>query len=70
MPAWPEVLAFAEHAEALGLDSVWVCDHFLSGPPAQPVGCVNPVMLLVGTRGLVRRAGRVGGPWTRRKSDR
>jgi alkanesulfonate monooxygenase SsuD/methylene tetrahydromethanopterin reductase-like flavin-dependent oxidoreductase (luciferase family) len=36
MPAWPEVLAFAEHAEALGLDSVWVCDHFLSGPPGQP----------------------------------
>jgi alkanesulfonate monooxygenase SsuD/methylene tetrahydromethanopterin reductase-like flavin-dependent oxidoreductase (luciferase family) len=36
MPAWPDVLAFAEHAEALGLDSVWVCDHFLSGPPGQP----------------------------------
>jgi alkanesulfonate monooxygenase SsuD/methylene tetrahydromethanopterin reductase-like flavin-dependent oxidoreductase (luciferase family) len=36
MPAWAEVLAFAEDAEALGLDSVWVCDHFLSGPPGQP----------------------------------
>jgi alkanesulfonate monooxygenase SsuD/methylene tetrahydromethanopterin reductase-like flavin-dependent oxidoreductase (luciferase family) len=36
MPAWAEVLAFAEDAEALGLDSLWVCDHFLSGPPGQP----------------------------------
>jgi alkanesulfonate monooxygenase SsuD/methylene tetrahydromethanopterin reductase-like flavin-dependent oxidoreductase (luciferase family) len=36
MPSWEEVLAFAQRAEALGLDSVWVCDHFLSGPPEQP----------------------------------
>jgi probable F420-dependent oxidoreductase len=36
MPAWADVLAFAEDAEELGLDSVWVCDHFLSGPPGQP----------------------------------
>jgi alkanesulfonate monooxygenase SsuD/methylene tetrahydromethanopterin reductase-like flavin-dependent oxidoreductase (luciferase family) len=36
MPTRAEVLAFAEDAEALGLDSVWVCDHFLSGPPSQP----------------------------------
>jgi alkanesulfonate monooxygenase SsuD/methylene tetrahydromethanopterin reductase-like flavin-dependent oxidoreductase (luciferase family) len=32
MPTWPQVRAFAEHAEAVGLDSVWVCDHLLSGP--------------------------------------
>ncbi len=36
MPSWPDVRAFAAHAEALGLDSVWTCDHFLSGPPGQP----------------------------------
>jgi alkanesulfonate monooxygenase SsuD/methylene tetrahydromethanopterin reductase-like flavin-dependent oxidoreductase (luciferase family) len=36
VPAWAEVLAFAEHAEALGLDSVWVCDHFVSRPPGNP----------------------------------
>jgi alkanesulfonate monooxygenase SsuD/methylene tetrahydromethanopterin reductase-like flavin-dependent oxidoreductase (luciferase family) len=36
MPAWADVLAFAEDAEELGLDSVWVCDHFLSEPPGQP----------------------------------
>jgi alkanesulfonate monooxygenase SsuD/methylene tetrahydromethanopterin reductase-like flavin-dependent oxidoreductase (luciferase family) len=37
IPTWPQVLAFAEHAEALGLQSVWVCDHFVSRPPGQPV---------------------------------
>jgi alkanesulfonate monooxygenase SsuD/methylene tetrahydromethanopterin reductase-like flavin-dependent oxidoreductase (luciferase family) len=31
--SWPEILAFARHAESVGLDSVWVCDHFLSSPP-------------------------------------
>jgi probable F420-dependent oxidoreductase len=33
---WPEVLAFARHAEAIGLDSVWVCDHLVSNPPDRP----------------------------------
>ena len=36
VPSWPEVLAFTEHAEALGLQSVWVCDHLISGPPGRP----------------------------------
>lgn len=36
MPSWAEVRAFVEHAEAIGLDSVWVCDHLLSGPEGQP----------------------------------
>ena len=33
MPTWPQVRTFGQHAEAVGLDSVWVCDHLLSGPP-------------------------------------
>jgi probable F420-dependent oxidoreductase len=36
MPSWPEVRAFVERAETIGVDSVWVCDHFLSGPAGQP----------------------------------
>jgi alkanesulfonate monooxygenase SsuD/methylene tetrahydromethanopterin reductase-like flavin-dependent oxidoreductase (luciferase family) len=32
MPTWPQVLGFGQHAEAVGLDSLWVCDHLLSGP--------------------------------------
>jgi probable F420-dependent oxidoreductase len=37
MPSWAEVLAFAQHAETLGLESVWVCDHFVSSPPGGPI---------------------------------
>ena len=33
-PTWREMHAFATHAEAVGLDSLWVCDHLLSGPAA------------------------------------
>jgi alkanesulfonate monooxygenase SsuD/methylene tetrahydromethanopterin reductase-like flavin-dependent oxidoreductase (luciferase family) len=33
VPTWPQVRAFGQHAEAVGLDSLWVCDHLLSGPP-------------------------------------
>jgi alkanesulfonate monooxygenase SsuD/methylene tetrahydromethanopterin reductase-like flavin-dependent oxidoreductase (luciferase family) len=33
MPSWPQVRAFGEYAEAVGLDSLWVCDHLLAGPP-------------------------------------
>jgi probable F420-dependent oxidoreductase len=36
VPTWPEMLAVATHAEAIGLDSVWACDHFLSGSPGTP----------------------------------
>lgn len=32
----PALLALAEHAEAIGLDSVWVCDHFFSNEPRAP----------------------------------
>ena len=28
-PSWPEMRAFALHAEEIGLDSVWICDHLL-----------------------------------------
>jgi probable F420-dependent oxidoreductase len=31
MTSWPDILGFARDAEAQGLDSLWVCDHLLSG---------------------------------------
>jgi alkanesulfonate monooxygenase SsuD/methylene tetrahydromethanopterin reductase-like flavin-dependent oxidoreductase (luciferase family) len=37
MPTWAQVRAVAQHAEAAGLDSAWVCDHLLSEPPGRPV---------------------------------
>ena len=36
MPTWPEVRAFAQHAEAVGLDSIWVFDHLLHQPADGP----------------------------------
>jgi alkanesulfonate monooxygenase SsuD/methylene tetrahydromethanopterin reductase-like flavin-dependent oxidoreductase (luciferase family) len=33
--------AFAAHAEANGLDSLWVCDHFLSGPAGRPAEAIH-----------------------------
>src|SRR6266511_2633818 len=41
LPTWPEIHAFATHAEAVGLDSVWACDHFLSGPPGRPAEAIH-----------------------------
>ena len=34
---WSEAAGIAKQAEALGLDSLWVCDHFLSEAPGGPV---------------------------------
>jgi probable F420-dependent oxidoreductase len=36
MPSWADVLTFARHGEAIGVDSVWVCDHLVSSPPGRP----------------------------------
>ncbi len=35
-PTFAETLAFAQHAEAVGLDSVWVFDHLLFRSPGEP----------------------------------
>jgi probable F420-dependent oxidoreductase len=37
MPAWSDVLGFAQHAEQLAFDSLWVCDHFVSDPGGRPI---------------------------------
>jgi len=37
MPTWPQVRTFGQHAEAVGLHSLWVCDHLLSGPPDEGI---------------------------------
>ena len=35
-PTFEETLAFARHAEAAGLDSIWVFDHLLFRSPGEP----------------------------------
>src|ERR1700760_4710061 len=47
LPTWPEMHAIVTHAEAIGLDSVWVCDHFLSGPPGQPPEAIHEAWSVV-----------------------
>src|SRR6266700_7582998 len=47
LPAWREMHAFAAHAEAIGLDSLWVCDHFLSGPAGGPAGAIHEAGTIV-----------------------
>ena len=37
VPTWPQVRTFGQHAEAVDLDSLWVCDHLLSGPPEEGI---------------------------------
>jgi alkanesulfonate monooxygenase SsuD/methylene tetrahydromethanopterin reductase-like flavin-dependent oxidoreductase (luciferase family) len=37
VPTWPQVRTFGQHAEAVGLDSLWGCDHLLSGPPEEGI---------------------------------
>lgn len=41
LPGWREMHAFAAHAEAIGLDSLWVCDHLLSGPAGRPAEAIH-----------------------------
>jgi alkanesulfonate monooxygenase SsuD/methylene tetrahydromethanopterin reductase-like flavin-dependent oxidoreductase (luciferase family) len=35
-PTWSSQLAFVRHAEEVGVDSVWVCDHLISDPGDRP----------------------------------
>ena len=36
-PSWPAIRSFAQAAEAHGLDSVWMFDHFFYEPPDGPI---------------------------------
>ena len=36
-PPWPSIRSFAQAAERLGLDSVWMFDHFFYRPPNGPI---------------------------------
>jgi alkanesulfonate monooxygenase SsuD/methylene tetrahydromethanopterin reductase-like flavin-dependent oxidoreductase (luciferase family) len=46
-PTWSQMRAFAVHAEGVGLDSLWVCDHLLSGPPSQPPEAIHECWTVV-----------------------
>jgi len=46
-PTWPEMLGFVRHAEELGLDSVWVCDHLWAGWDDKPPENVHEAWTLL-----------------------
>ena len=47
MPSWPDIRAFAEHAEAVGLDSLWASDHFFGSRPGAPLEGVHEAWTIV-----------------------
>jgi alkanesulfonate monooxygenase SsuD/methylene tetrahydromethanopterin reductase-like flavin-dependent oxidoreductase (luciferase family) len=56
VPTFGETLAFARHAEAVGLDSIWVFDHLLFRFPDEPEGGVREAWTtLAGLAALVPR---------------
>ncbi len=46
-PGWPAMRSFATHAEAVGLDSLWVCDHLLFRFPERPEGAAHEVWTIL-----------------------
>lgn len=47
LPTWAEISAFATHAEAVGLDSLWASDHVLSGSMDEPTEAVHESWTIV-----------------------
>jgi alkanesulfonate monooxygenase SsuD/methylene tetrahydromethanopterin reductase-like flavin-dependent oxidoreductase (luciferase family) len=43
MPTWAEIREFTQAAESLGLDSVWVYEHFYSHDPGKPLLGIHEV---------------------------
>jgi alkanesulfonate monooxygenase SsuD/methylene tetrahydromethanopterin reductase-like flavin-dependent oxidoreductase (luciferase family) len=46
-PTWPEMLGFVRHAEEIGLDSAWVCDHLWAGWDDKPPENVHEAWTLL-----------------------
>jgi alkanesulfonate monooxygenase SsuD/methylene tetrahydromethanopterin reductase-like flavin-dependent oxidoreductase (luciferase family) len=41
LPGWAELRAFAEHAESIGVRSLWVFDHFYDLTDRSPIGPIH-----------------------------
>ncbi len=58
VPTWPSLLAYARHAEEVGADSLWVCDHFLSEPPGgSPEGILEAWTVVAALAASTNRVG-------------
>ena len=54
-PSWATIRAFAERAEALGLDSLWVYDHLLIRRAGQPTGGIHESWTIASALAAVTR---------------
>lgn len=58
IPAWNEIRSFAQHAESVGLDSLWVADHLYGNELGRPrEGIHEAWTLLTGVAASTRRIG-------------
>jgi alkanesulfonate monooxygenase SsuD/methylene tetrahydromethanopterin reductase-like flavin-dependent oxidoreductase (luciferase family) len=55
-PRWSNVLAMARQCEAVGVDSLWVMDHFLMPGPVETVGAWDCWSLLAALAAVTSRA--------------
>jgi len=69
LPTWREMHAFATHAEAIGLDSLWACDHFLSGPAGRPAEAIHEAWTIVAALAASTSTIELGQPVMRPAND-
>jgi alkanesulfonate monooxygenase SsuD/methylene tetrahydromethanopterin reductase-like flavin-dependent oxidoreductase (luciferase family) len=60
MPTWSDIRAFAQQAGEDGIDSVWVCDHFLSGGPGSPTEGIHEAWTLTAALAAATERFRIG----------
>ena len=58
IPTWTEVRDFAQHAEGVGLDSLWVADHLYGNEPELPPQGIHEAWTLL--CGVAASTGRIG----------
>jgi probable F420-dependent oxidoreductase len=59
-PRWPAIRSFARAAEARGLDSVWMFDHFFNAPDTGPVEGTHEAWTVVSAVGSVTERVSIG----------
>jgi probable F420-dependent oxidoreductase len=60
VPEWTEIRSFAEATEALGFDSVWMCDHFFGFEQAGAVQGIHEAWAIVTAVGAVTERVEIG----------